>query len=122
MVGFDPYHPQYAHPENLIAMFFNRILNFYVLNVVVPDERELILENLLNLSSEDGRIFIAVRDVSEKVTGEPYADGVITSTGTFQHLFSPEELIETILEYYPEGTEVKILTRKPLLVEVTPEK
>ena len=118
IVGFDPYNPKYAHPENLIAQTFDVILNFYVLNVVLPDERDLILENILNLVRDNGRIYIAVRDISEKVNGTPYEDGVITSRGTFQKFFSTMELVAYILENYPDGTEVKILSRHPLGAEV----
>jgi len=118
VIGFDPYNPKYAHPENLIPDY-DTILNFYVLNVLLPEERDLVVENLMNLIKEDGQIFIAVRDYSENVMGTQYADGVLTSRGTFQKLFSPEELIEYILEIYPEGTEIQVISRHPFLVRIT---
>jgi ubiquinone/menaquinone biosynthesis C-methylase UbiE len=112
--GYDPYWKN--TPEVLIDNFYDVVLNNYVLNVVQEDVRHSILEDIKRVLKPCGYAYISVRDVSEKVVGEPYKDGVITKTGTFQKLFSHEELEKLLQKYFDE---VKVLSKKaPLLAKV----
>jgi len=116
VVGYDPYWPEYNRPELLTDNTYDVVLCFYVLNIVLPGERHRILESIKRILKPGGEAYIAVRDISEKVTGVPYADGVITPAGTFQKMFTPDELEELLRQHFEY---VDTLNRKkPLLAVV----
>ena len=115
-VGYDPYFEEYNHPELLADDTYDVVLCFYVLNIVLPEERHEILEDIKRILKPSGEAYIAVRDKSEKILGIPYEDGVITITGTFQKTFSAEEL-EDLLKKHFDYVEI-ISKRRPLLAVV----
>lgn len=119
--GYDPYNPEYSDMKVLIPHHYSVVLNFYVLNVLPPSERYDVLDDLLYYSQPVGDIFIAVRDTSEIIHGEPYEDGVITSRGTFQHLFTPSELMDLIRYRVPQYNimNIELISTRPLLVKAT---
>ena len=114
--GYDLYWSEWYHPELLTDNTYDVVLCFYVLNVVPPWDREKILENIRRILKPSGVAYFAVRDTSEVVKGTPYFDGVLTSSGTFQKLFTPDELEKLLRRYFGY---VKILhKRQPLLAMV----
>jgi len=112
IVGFDPYYKPDYHL--LTDETYDTVLCNYVLNVVFPETRHEVLQNIRRILKDGGVAFITVRDISEKVTGKPYKNGVITAKGTFQKLFSPEELVNLVKQYFEEV--VIINRRQPLIV------
>ncbi len=113
--GYDPYWEQWNNPEILTPNTYDNVLCFYVLNVVLPKERHYILEEIKKVMKDDGHAYIAVRDTSEIVVGRPYYDGVLTIRGTFQKVFTSEELVDLVKQYF---SSVNIISRKqPLLIE-----
>lgn len=111
-VGYDPNY--FPNKSILTSNTYDTVLCFYVLNVVFPQTREEILKDIRRVLKPNGIAIIAVRDITEEVKGKPYLDGVITAKGTFQKLFSPEELKSLISKYFKE---VKIISRsRPLMI------
>jgi len=113
VVGFDPnYRPTYSL---LVPNTYDTVLCNYVLNVVPPKIRHEILKKIHLILKCGGKAFITVRDISEgKIGGTPYEDGVITSRGTFQKLFTPKELVGLVSQYFDD---VMIISRRqPLTV------
>ena len=73
------------------------VLLTYVLNVIEdPDERIDVLRQAWNLTQ--GTLVVSCRLSwdARKVRGTPTEDGLLTSRGTFQHLFTPLELRELV--------------------------
>ena len=90
----------------------------YVLNTLTMDKRR---EALLDLYRRVCYALITVR--IDKVKGEAFSDGVITSRGTFQCQFAPEEWVAWIvnalvLEGYSPRITILNKTRNYLMVEV----
>lgn len=114
--GYDPHQPGWDDPS-VLNRKYDVVLNFYVLNVLPPESRERVLEGIKSVLKDGGVAFIAVRDISEpKPKGEPYADGIITSRGTFQKFFEPFEFERLLRKYFRQ---VRIISyRQPLLAEV----
>jgi DNA phosphorothioation-associated putative methyltransferase len=91
-VGWDPHY----FPDGLQAPA-DIVLMTYVLNVIEnPDERVGALARAWGLTRSV--LVVSTRLVWErnKVAGSQSADGVLTSRGTFQHLFSPSELRDLV--------------------------
>jgi len=113
--GYDPYFSKYNHPEILTPDTYDVVLCFYVLNIVLPEDRHKILENIKRVLKTGGRAYIAVRDKSEKIIGLPFRDGVITITGTFQKTFSVSELEDLLRQHF---SDVEVLSKRPLIAVV----
>ena len=95
--GWDPYYNQDASKQkaNFVAMT-------YVINVIEdPEERA---DSLLDAWSYAERVFLVSAQVTLAQTGKyqiPYADGILTGSGTFQKYYTQQELktfIEETLE------------------------
>lgn len=87
--AWDPY---FDHGTDRVTPA-DTVLLSYVLNVIEdPSERERTLRAAWNLTR--GTLMVSARLVwdARRVFGEEVADGVVTSRGTFQHLFTTEEL------------------------------
>ncbi len=116
--GYDPYNPEYSDMKVLIPHHYTVVLNFYVLNVIPIRERYDVVDDLYYYTRPKGEIYIAVRDTSETIHGQPYEDGLISSRGTFQHLFTPEELTSFLKRIIPYWPQIELISRKPLLIRV----
>jgi hypothetical protein len=85
---YDPYGPYWTQRDSrLLANDYDVVVSNYVLNTLPPAERQRVVNELGAVSTQ--HLFIAVR--SDKVSGTPYEDGVITSRGTFQRTYTPQE-------------------------------
>lgn len=86
-VGFDPHY----FPGTDCSGAWDVVMINYVLNVIEDvEERKQALKRAWSLCR--GILVVAVRTDREKVRGEVYKDGVKTSRGTFQKLFSQQEV------------------------------
>jgi DNA phosphorothioation-associated putative methyltransferase len=88
VTGWDPYYSPGQPPE-----CNDVVLLTYVLNVIEdPEERCQVLRDAW---SRAGRVLVVSSRLSwdsGRLRGEIAGDGVISSIGTFQHLFTPSEL------------------------------
>lgn len=87
--AWDPY---FDHGTDRVTPA-DTVLLSYVLNVIEdPSERDSTLRAAWDLT--EGTLMVSARLVwdARRVSGEELADGVVTSRGTFQHLFTTEEL------------------------------
>ena len=100
--------------ENVPNEQFDIILCSFVLNVI-PDlnNRNQVLSNIYNLISNDGVIYIEVRDskfVKTLKNNITYNDGLLTGSGevkTFQKPYDKEELKDYLEEFPFEVLEMK---------------
>jgi hypothetical protein len=104
--SFEPFpragvQPTFIRPEDIPSEAFDRLVNLNMLNVVPRDVRDAAVENIGRVMRPGGTGIITTRgkDVM-KASGElgPEPNSIITSIGTYQKGFSPEELRE-YLEY-----------------------
>lgn len=91
-IGYDPNNPVYtAFPRGT----FPTVLMFYVLNVLRPVDRSVVLRRAWSHVKPGGRLIIATRPIScvsqharrAECDGKPWkacSDGFLTGTGTFQ--------------------------------------
>ena len=90
-VGFDPYF----FPTTDRSGIWDVVMLNYVLNVIEDiEERGQTLKRVWDLCN--GILLVAVRTDKEKVKGEVFGDGVRTKRGTFQKLFSLQEIEEMV--------------------------
>jgi len=71
---------------------FDTVLVTYVLNVLPPEERKQVIDHVLSILKPNGVAIFTVRGPKDKISGKSHEDGVITKKGTFQRLFSAEQL------------------------------
>ena len=84
-------HPAENEPwkKDVPLGYFDLCISVYVLNTLVPSEREFVIWQMTNKAD---RAIAAVR--TDKINGRPMFDGVITSRNTFQKSFSRSECEE----------------------------
>jgi len=86
--GWDPYFDFHRTPTPSDA-----VLLTYVLNVIEDiNERRSTLQQAWKLATRLLVVSARLTWDARKVRGDEYDDGVVTSRGTFQHLFKPAEL------------------------------
>jgi hypothetical protein len=85
---YDPNSPDEWKRELPLGCTFDYVVCNYVLNTLLPEERA----DAFTKSFLKG-IYAVYTVRIDKVSGEPYEDGVITSKGTFQTQLSAEEWI-----------------------------
>lgn len=92
--GWDPhYFPTPAPSEHDV------VLLTYVLNAIEdPTQRKDALRRAWSLTAELLVVTGRLTWERNKVPGEAYSDGVVTSRSTFQHLFAPSELVRLVGE------------------------
>lgn len=91
---YDPGTPG-ADDRSALDRTYDAVVSNYVLNVLPPDTRDAVLDEIAGATSDDGQALITVRsaDAVEAIrSGTPSEDGVVTSKGTFQKGFTPDEL------------------------------
>ena len=116
--GFDPtFQSSGDIPDNS----YSRITNFNVLNVVPPEMRDEIVQDIGRVLSPDGVALITTRgrDVmsAKGIPGdEPMS--LVTSIGTYQKGFTQTELQEYVTTTLGEGFEVTRLNLGPAGVQV----
>jgi hypothetical protein len=89
--------PTYTRAEDIPSDAFHRLVNLNMLNVVPRDVRDAAVENIGRVMRPGGMGLVTTRgkDVM-KASGElgPEPNSMITSIGTYQKGFTPEELRE----------------------------
>ncbi|MGW0713099.1 DNA phosphorothioation-associated putative methyltransferase [Streptomyces sp. NPDC002643] len=106
--GWDPYYfPDGAQVPS------DAVLLTYVLNVIEdPEERRATLLRAWELAQSVLVVSARLTWERNKVRGEGYADGVLTSRQTFQHLFGTGEL----RDFVQEATGVRCVSAAPGVV------
>jgi hypothetical protein len=106
VVGYDPHF----RPE-LPQGSFDAAQVIYVLNVIKQQKRFETLSILRGYLKPGAALLVAVRPAKEisRLRGAPQDDGIITSKGTFQKGFKPDELA-ALLE--KTGLQVELAERR----------
>ena len=92
--GWDPYYQPGAPKESA------DIVNLgYVINVIEkPDERVTVISEAFSYAKQLLNVSALVGPNTYSSNVQPYGDGVLTSAGTFQKYFQPNELVELITQ------------------------
>ena len=92
--GWDPFFAAHQTPTPSDVVFLT-----YVLNVIEdPTERRDTLLRAWQLAERLLVVSTRLTWDSHKVRGNEFDDGIVTSRGTFQHLYQPSELRELVTE------------------------
>lgn len=123
-VGYDKYIKDFSS-DNYQSSTYDIINCFYVLNVIpTEEERITLLQDLIKLLKNTGKIYIAVRSIEEfnkskNVNYTPYNDGIITSKSTFQKYFTKEYLHDLIHNNFKNVTFTYLpFTKETLFIEL----
>lgn len=116
--SFEPFpreniKPTYTEFKSIPDNSYHRITNFNVLNVVPPDLRREIVQNIGRILAPNGVALITTRgrdvlDIAKGTTG-PEQMSVVTSTNTYQKGFTTKELMNYISGILGEGFTVSPL-------------
>ena len=87
VTAYDP-NSEFSERREMPCAHFHFVVSNYVLNTLPPETRDRVRDEIL-LSGTCA--FISVRADFDGISGTKYADGVITSRGTFQRAFTPTE-------------------------------
>jgi hypothetical protein len=125
MLGYDMFEPNTARGEALGVTYdftdskaipdsqYERVVNLNVLNVVSPQVRDFIVEDIARVMKPGGSAIITTRgrDVLN-AQGRPGPEpmSLVTSTGTYQKGFTNPELKEYIETVLGEGYDVKSIS------------
>ena len=74
-----------------LGLEYEAVVCNYVLNVLPPLARGFTIAQLASIKAD--RVYVTVRSHRAKLKGEPFADGVRTSIGTFQRTFTSHQII-----------------------------
>ena len=125
MLGYDMFEPNTARGEALGVTYdftdskvipdsqYERVVNLNVLNVVSPQVRDFIVEDIGRVMRPGGSAIITTRGrdvLNAKGTPGPEPMSLVTSTGTYQKGFTNPELKEYIETVLGEGYDVKSIT------------
>lgn len=83
---YDPFSPSFWK-RVLPDEQFDYLVSFYVLNVLQPNDRYRVMEQM---KARSNNLIIAVR--SDDIPGRRCEDGVITKSGSFQKSYNPLSL------------------------------
>lgn len=84
-VGWDP-----NFPSTKPAGKYDTVLCTFVLNVLLPEERQKVIAHVKNLTK--GKAIFTVRSWLDGIKGTPIHDGFLTRKGTFQKPFDVLDL------------------------------
>jgi len=125
MLGYDMFEPNTARGEALGVKYdftdskvipdnqYERVVNLNVLNVVSPQVRDFIVEDIARVMKPGGSAIITTRGrdvLNAKGTPGPEPMSLVTSTGTYQKGFTNPELKEYIETVLGEGYDVKSIS------------
>ena len=94
-IGYDPHKDfGYSQPDYVLENEYDLILCNYVLNVIIPEDRELVLKTLKTHLHKGKMVVLGVRQDKYEVkdSWKPFEDGFITTKSTFQHFFNITEV------------------------------
>ena len=107
------YDPRFAPRDDLLLQRWDVVYCGYVLNALPPLGRAEVVDTIRRLG---GRAYFAVRGHGDRIEGEPFEDGVVTSKGTFQRAFSPAELHCELIRAFPRVRRVTGTSRSPFVI------
>ena len=105
--GFDP-HPAFGHLRDLsvVDRRFDLVACNYVLNVIIHEDRQVVINQLIKFLKSGSMVLIGVRKDKDaiKPNWKPFyngttIDGHVTSRNTFQHFFTDSEISREFEEH-----------------------
>jgi len=106
--AYDPRSPdEYKRDRRLVNTYYSLYdvgVSNYVFNTLLPQDRKSAFLDMLTCCN---RCLISVR--TDRVPGDPGADGVITQRGTFQTQLTKEQWQAWFLRVSPEWATVNVL-------------
>ncbi len=108
--NFSSYTPHDIYKEfkiqqskEILKKHYDLVIFNYILNILIPEDRCHIVNEIKEYLSKGSIILLAVRTMAEICEVKPawvnYQDGWITSRKTFQHFFSKAEIHDLFQEY-----------------------
>lgn len=90
--GYDPYaaREESRNREHLSKQYDTVVSNF-VFNTLPPQHRSSVRDEMLGAVKPGGRAIVSLR--SDRISGTPHEDGVVTSKGTFQKSYNPDSAL-----------------------------
>lgn len=83
-------------PKEILERHYDLVIFNYILNVVIPEDREDLVKKIKEYLLKDSIILLAVRTVQQKREIKDnwieYKDGWVTTRLTFQHFFTEKEI------------------------------
>lgn len=117
---YSEYDPNYAPNRSVLRRKYDIVMSNYVLNVLPPELRDNAWKDIQRSTGQNGAAFISVRSVGDKtITGEPYADGIITKRGTFQKPYTQESFMEEASRYFTSVEFIKMPSSVSYTVRAT---
>ncbi len=90
-------------PKEILKKQYDLVIFNYILNILIPEDRGNIINEIKLYLSKGSIILLAVRTIAEICEVKPawvnYQDGWITSRKTFQHFFGKAEIHLLFQEY-----------------------
>ena len=94
-IGYDPHKDfGYNQPNYVLENEYDLVLCNYVLNVIIPEDREQVIKTLKTHLHKGTMVVLGVRQDKYEVkdSWKPFEDGFITTRATFQHFFNINEI------------------------------
>lgn len=114
---YDPYH---FPDQSVLRGRYDTVLCFFVINVI-PDEEDriVLISNIRRLLKKDGTCIFGIRGDVGNISGMPYKNGFLTSTGSYQRGYTEKDFPEIVAEMNKGGIEVTsiYLNNHTLIVE-----
>jgi hypothetical protein len=100
--GYDPHRDfGYDQPDYVLGEQYDLILCNYVLNVIIPEDRQQVIHALITHLQKGTMIVLGVRQDKYEVKDnwKPFENGFITTKTTFQHFFTIQEVRKIFSRY-----------------------
>jgi len=118
-IAYDPFHKPQPHPNDIDFSTVKTILLNYVINVLEPDVRVLLLQEIAVRAAKDTRLVVAARThcrtniLARRYQWTRHSDGYLTGARTFQSGFTTKTL-KALCE--PFGTILKTVARSDSII------
>ena len=97
--------------RDVLEQPYDLVLFNYILNILIPEDRFKIIDEIKNYLGRGSIILLAVRTNDQLNEVKPswikYKDGWITSKNTFQHFFTNAEIYEIFNDNYLKIVDLK---------------
>ena len=106
-LAYDPHSKfEYSRDEGLLDFEYDLIVSNYVFNTLPPVERQEAFNKIKHTPC-----IITVR--ADRANGSVFADGVVTSRGTFQKQYTPQEAAREFGGYVLESNSSYVMVLTP---------
>jgi hypothetical protein len=97
---YSEFDPKFAPDRNVLSRKYTTIVSNYVMNTLPREARLSAWQDLSNCTS--GSSFVTIRQ--DKLRGQPFKDGFLTSKGTYQELLPEEKIKDEAREFFNQVT------------------